>query len=274
MSDSSQKIKSSLFTNPLETFPGLSIEDLNKYLPAIRTVEDMSFSLEKMDEGLFLTKCLDGLRQIPNQSIDLIIADPPEDPWISTEEIGQRKTLQEYYQWKNDWLSETYRVLKNTGAVYLFSPWQYSGMYHGLLSNLFKIQSRITCRRKSKVLDNLNQTWVNDSSDIWFATKTDNFLFNQQVVGVKSARAADNPEDSQSNLWLDIPSISEENGKYPQKIYSRILEASSFKVNWVLDPFMGTGDVGLASKKSGRRFIGFETNKDYLLLAMKRINED
>ena len=274
MSDSSQKIKSSLFTHTLETFPGLSIEDLNKYLPAIRTVEDMSFSLEKMDEGLFLTKCLDGLRQIPNQSIDLIIADPPEDPWISTEEIGQRKTLQEYYQWNNDWLSETYRVLKNTGAVYLFSPWQYSGMYHGLLSNLFKIQSRITWRRKSKVLDNLNQTWVNDTSDIWFATKTDNFLFNQQVVGVKSARAADNPEDSQSNLWLDIPSISEENGKYPQKIYSRILEASSFKLNWVLDPFMGTGDVGLASKKSGRRFIGFETNKDYLLLAMKRINED
>ena len=274
MSDSSQKIKSSLFTNPLETFPGLSIEDLNKYLPAIRTVEDMSFSLEKMDEGLFLTKCLDGLRQIPNQSIDLIIADPPEDPWISTEEIGQSKTLQEYYQWNNDWLSETYRVLKNTGAVYLFSPWQYSGMYHGLLSNLFKIQSRITWRRKSKVLDNLNQTWVNDTSDIWFATKTDNFLFNQQVVGVKSARAADNPEDFQSNLWLDIPSISEENGKYPQKIYSRILEASSFKLNWVLDPFMGTGDVGLASKKSGRRFIGFETNKDYLLLAMKRINED
>ena len=73
---------------------------------------------------------------------------------------------------------------------------------------------------------------------------------------------------------MDIPSISEENGKYPQKIYSRILEASSFKLNWVLDPFMGTGDVGLASKKSGRRFIGFETNKDYLLLAMKRINED
>ena len=274
MSDSFQKIKSSLFTNPLETFPGLSIEDLNKYLPAIQTVEDMSFSLEKMDEGLFLTKCLDGLRQIPNQSIDLIIADPPEDPWISTEEIGQRKTLQEYYQWNNDWLSETYRVLKNTGAVYLFSPWQYSGMYHGLLSNLFKVQSRITWRRKSKVLDTLNQTWVNDTSDIWFATKTDNFLFNQQVVGVKSARAADNPEDFQSNLWLDIPSISEENGKYPQKIYSRILEASSFKLNWVLDPFMGTGDVGLASKKRGRRFIGFETNKDYLLLAMKRINED
>jgi DNA modification methylase len=53
----------------------------------------------------------------------------------------------------------------------------------------------------------------------------------------------------------------------------RILQTSSFKLNWVLDPFMRTGDVGLATKQCGRRFIGFETNKDSLLLAMKRIDQ-
>ena len=78
----------------------------------------------------------------------------------------------------------------------------------------------------------------------------------------------------QSNLWLDIPTISEENGRYPQRVFSRILESSSFKLNWVLDPFMRVGDVGVASKQSGRRFIGFETNKDHLLLAMKRIDRN
>jgi DNA modification methylase len=50
------------------------------------------------------------------------------------------------------------------------------------------------------------------------------------------------------------------------------LDASSFKLNWVLDPFMGIGDAGVACKKNGRRYIGFETNKDHLLLAMKRID--
>lgn len=269
-----ENINSPLFTNPLETFPGLSIEDLNKYLPAIRTVEDMSYSPDKMEEGLFLAKCLDGLRQIPDQSMDLIIADPPKDPWHSTEEPGRSKTLQEYYQWNNDWLGETYRILKNTGAIYLFTPWQYSGMYHGLLSNTFKVQSRITWRKKPIESAGINQTWANDTSDIWFATKTDNFLFNQQVVGLKSGRPVDETEQFHSNLWLDIPNVVEENGKRPQKLFSRILEASSFKLNWVLDPFMGTGDVGVASKQSGRRFIGFETNKDHLLLAMKRIDRN
>ena len=42
-------------------------------------------------------------------------------------------------------------------------------------------------------------------------------------------------------------------------------------LNWILDPFMSIGDVGVACKEKGRRFIGFETNKDNLLLSMKRV---
>ena len=273
MPDAPKNINTPLFTNPLETFPGLSIDDLNTYLPAIRTVEDMSFTKDRMDEGMFLAKCLDGLKQIPDESMDLIIADPPEDPWYSTEEVGKRITLQDYYQWNNDWLAESYRVLKNTGAIYLFSPWQYSGMYHGLLSNTFKVQSRITWRQRSNELARKNKTWGNDTSDIWFATKTEDFLFNQQIADHNSDIDF-NPETVYSNLWLDIPGFVEENGRFPQKLFSRILESSSFKLNWVLDPFMRTGDVGVASKQSGRRFIGFETNKDHLLLAMKRIDRN
>ena len=206
--------------------------------------------------------------------MDIIISTPPEDPWNSTDVIGQKMTLQEYYQWNNSWLAESYRVLKSTGAIYLFTPWQYSGMYHGLLSNIFKVQSRITWRERFQSKSEQSSTWKNDTSDIWFATKTEDFLFNQQVVGLKSNEPGELNNKVRSNLWLDIPGIAEENGKISQKLYNRILDASSFKLNWVLDPFMGTGDVGLASKQSGRRFIGFETNKDHLLLAMKRIDKD
>ena len=270
MSESSEKVNFPLFANPLETFPGLTIDDLNKYLPAIRTVEDMSMTLETMLEGMFLTKCLDGLRQLPDQSIDLIIADPPLDAWDS--ESDQGKTLQEYYQWNNSWLEESHRVLKNTGAIYLFSPWQYSGMYQGLLSNSFKIQSRIIWRKKRFDEMKNNKTWKNETCDIWFATKTEDFLFKQHPAGTNTDKPINQQESFASNLWMDIPGIAEEGGHYPQKLFLRILEASSFKLNWVLDPFMGTGDVGVASKQSGRRYIGFDTNKDNLLLTMKRVD--
>ena len=77
MADSSNKLKTYELTNPMETFPGLTIDDLNRYLPAIRTVEDMSVTIDNMQEGMFLTKCIDGLKQLPDQSIDLIISNPP-----------------------------------------------------------------------------------------------------------------------------------------------------------------------------------------------------
>ena len=51
-----------------------------------------------------------------------------------------------------------------------------------------------------------------------------------------------------------------------------MIESSTSKLNWILDPFMSIGDVGVASKISGRRFIGFEKDKDSLLLAMKRVD--
>ena len=44
-------------------------------------------------------------------------------------------------------------------------------------------------------------------------------------------------------------------------------------MNWILDPFMNVGAVGVVAKKRGRRFIGFEANQDQILLAMKTINE-
>jgi len=270
MPEPSDKIKTYHYNNPMETFPGLTIEDLNRYLPAIQTVQDISIAEEShLKEGVFLAKCLEGLGALPSESIDLIIANPPKDNWDTTAGLGESNTLQGYYQWNQAWLKESHRVLKKTGAIYILSPWQYSGMYHGLLSNSFQIQTRITWRDKKS--SNQDKTWTNETSDIWFATKTDEFLFKQNPIGVNTIEVPDSGEVD-SNLWIDIPSTVDTDGHYPQKLISRILDASSFKLNWVLDPFMGFGDVGVACKNNGRRFIGFETNKDSLLLAMKRID--
>ncbi len=269
MDKSSDKVRTYQLSNPMEAFPGLTIDDLNRYLPAIQTVEDISMKDGNMREGLFLTKCIDGLQAIPDQAIDLIIASPPKDSWDNNLGSGHNNTLQEYYQWNQTWLNESRRVLKNTGAIYVLSPWEYSGMYHGLLSNNFHVQTRITWRNRK--LLNKNEIWKDEISDIWFATKTDEFLFNQRPVGINTISGNDN-DTTASNFWMDISENIEEAGIYPQSVFTKILEASSFKLNWVLDPFMGFGDVGIACKKHGRRYIGFEVNKDYILLSMKRID--
>lgn len=270
-----------LFTNPLEAVRGLSINDLNKYLPALHKVDDLKMTADQMKDGVFLGLGLEGLKRIPDNTIDLIIVDPPESPWRSTSQRGNPMTIQEYFQWNELWLKESARVLKPTGAIYLICGWRYSGMYHSLLSNDFQIQTRITWRNATRKDQPTPMTWINRSSDIWFATKTNEFMFNQEAVTESEQQM--NPsgptELGMTNLWGDIMDIQlgatvKMEGDKPEQLIQRILNASSFKLNWVLDPFTRSGGTGVIAKKMGRRFIGFESDQDRLLMAMKRIDNE
>ena len=270
-----------LFTNPLEAVRGLSINDLNKYLPAIQKAEDISMTIDKMREGVFLGLGLDGLKKIPDNSIDLIIADPPESPWRGTEQRGNPMTIQEYFQWNEQWLKESARVLKPTGSIYLISGWRFSGMYHSLLSTDFHIQTRITWRNAQPKDQSKPMTWINRVSDAWFATKSNDFMFNQEAVTDRenSMNSANMIEMGVTNLWSDIMDIQvgttvKMEGDKPEQLIQRILTASSFKLNWIVDPFARSGGVGVIAKKMGRRFIGFESDNDRLLMAMKRIDNE
>ena len=104
--------------------------------------------------------------------------------------------------------------------------------------------------------------------------KTLEFMFEQKPVS-----KLDSAENLPSNFWADMLGFSIGTNKnkadnIPNEVVNRILKASSFKLNWVLDPFARTGGIGIVAKKMGRRFIGFEINKDKLIFAMKRIDNE
>ena len=273
--------KKPLFIDPLEVSKGLSINDLNKYLPAIQKVSDLKMTADKMKDGIFLGLALNGLKKVPNNSIDLIIATPPESPKHDPKNRGEVMTLREYFEWNESWLKESFRVLKPTGAIYLNCGWSLSGMYHSILNKLFQIQTRITWR-DSPSNDKPNQkTWLNQTSDLWYATKTNEFMFNQEVAKNESENSTfdELTKDSKTNLWNDIMHVQIGNtvniqGDKPEQLIERILNASSFKLNWILDPFTRSGGIGVIAKKMGRRFIGFESDKDQLLMALKRIDKE
>jgi site-specific DNA-methyltransferase (adenine-specific) len=270
--------KMPLFANPLEPYEGLSIADLNRYLPALQTADDIQMTADNMREGIFLADGLTGLTKLPEESIDLIIADPPEDPWRHAQEKGKPLTLQEFYKWNENWLKKARRVLKITGSIYLLCGWRYSGMFHSLLSNIFIIQTRITWRDDSVNDQPRTVTWKNQMSDVWFATKTNEFLFGQESAGTGRLLLREENEERLSNFWHDIINIrtdsdSDNKEHKPKALINRILDASSFKLNYIVDPFMRSGDIGVIAKVRGRRFIGFDTNQDNLLIAMKRIDQ-
>ena len=273
--------KEPLFKNPIESNNGLSIDDLNKYLPAINKIQDLSMTANEMRDGLFLGLAIDGIKKIPDDSIDIIITEPPESPLEDINNSKKPITIQKYFEWNKSWLSESSRILKQTGAIYLICGWKHSGMYQSLLNSFFKIQTRITWRNSSPKDQTSPLTWINRTSDIWFATKSDEFMFNQEAVTseINNIKSNGPLELGITNLWSDIMDVqigstTKMEGDKPEQLIQRILTASSFKLNWVLDPFARTGGIGVITKKMGRRFIGFESDQDRLLMAMKRIDNE
>ncbi len=262
-----------LFTEPLTEFQGLTLSEINRYLPAVRKADDIFHEGEKLEDGLYLADAKEGLSRLPDKSVDLIIADPPLNPIREGVNMGAPKTLSEYYQWNEDWLAESRRILKATGAIYLMCDWKKSGMYHSLISQYFHIQSRITWKILSGSDRTQSRGWNNALADIWFATKSDEFLFHGNMITLSGEEA---PQDEVNNFWSDVADKEDSNKLnegIPTEIINRILDASSFKLSWVVDPFSGYGLTGSVAKTMGRRFIGLEINQDRLLMAMKRIDQ-
>ena len=93
--------KEPLFSGPMDAVSGLSINDLNKFLPAIQKIEDLYMTADQMKDGVFLGLGSKGLKKIPDNSIDLIIVEPPESPLQNLEKSRKRMTINEYYDWNN-----------------------------------------------------------------------------------------------------------------------------------------------------------------------------
>ena len=89
--------KEPLFKNPIESNDGLSIDDLNKYLPAINKIEDLSMTANQMRDGVFLGLAIDGIKKIPNDSIDIIITEPPKSPSQDINDSRKPITIQKYF---------------------------------------------------------------------------------------------------------------------------------------------------------------------------------
>lgn len=249
-----------LFSRKIQKSNDLTIDDLNRYLPALRKIDDFTFENHRTNEGVFYGLSLNGLKKISENSIDLIITEPPNFPIMEAKNVGNNLTISEYLNWNQDWINESYRILKDTGSIYIICDWKLSGMYQSILNQKFDIQTRISWKSESKEKSK-NSLWIDKLYDIWFASKSNNYLFNN-MGGVK-----------RTNIWDDIIQIKSNNiEKHPKELIKRIIKASSYKLNWVLDPFSRIGDVGVNAIEMGRRFIGFEANKDKILLSMKKID--
>jgi site-specific DNA-methyltransferase (adenine-specific) len=233
------------------------------------------------------------LAQLPEQSIDVIFADPPYNLQLNqelyrpnltrvdgvSEAWDQFESFQEYDDFTRDWLNACHRVLKNTGTIWVI------GSYH----NIYRVGT---------IMQDLGFWFLNDIAwiksnptpnfrGVRFTNAHETLLWAQKKKGGKytfnhHAMKSLNDDLQMRSDWI-VPICSgkerlRENGvkahptQKPEALLYRVVLASSNPHDIILDPFFGTGTTGAVAKKLQRQWIGIEREPSYARLARQRID--
>jgi site-specific DNA-methyltransferase (adenine-specific) len=233
---------------------------------------------------------------LPKGFVDLLILDPPYNLTKTfSSATFRRKSIAEYSEWFEGLLVKLLPMLKKTASVYVCSEWCSSTAVHLVLDKLLKVRNRITWEREKG--RGAKRNWKNASEDIWFATVSDDYVFNVEDLKLKRRVLApytdvngapkdwDDTAEGQfrltypSNLWNDItvpfwsmPENTNHPTQKPEKLLAKLILASTKQGDLVFDPFMGAGSSIVTAKKLNRKFLGVEIEKEYCLLAAKRLS--
>ena len=234
------------------------------------------------------------LEQLPPNSVDMIFADPPYNLSNGgfTVHAGKMVSVNKGdwdisrgfdgdYDFHFRWLSACKRVLKPTGTLWVSGT--YHSIYqcgHALQSLGYHILNDISWF-KPNASPNLSCRFFTASHEtiIWARKdKKSKHKFNYGAMknGNWPEDQLKKPNLQMRSVWSIKPPKPEEKkfGKHPTQkpldLLKRIVLASTAEGDIVLDPFTGSSTTGLASILNGRKFIGIDTEKDYLELSKKR----
>lgn len=235
------------------------------------------------------------LEFVPDGFADLIIIDPPYN--LSKNFNGMKfasRSQEGYDEYLATWFPAVCKKLKSNGSLYICGDWKCTSSLQRAVESELTVLNRITWQREKG--RGAKSNWKNGMEDIWFAVKNpDDYYFDVEAVKMKrkvlapykaDGKPKDWDEESDgnfrltypSNFWDDIsvpfwsmPENTDHPTQKPEKLYAKLILASSRPGDIVFDPFLGSGTASVVAKKLGRRFCGIEQNEEYCLWAEKRL---
>ncbi len=239
--------------------------------------------------------CVESMRSLPDNSIDLVFADPPYNLQLGgdlnrpdgsqvdavTDDWDQFDSFKIYDDFTRDWLTEARRVLKPDGALWVIGSYHNIFRVGAILQDLgFWILNDVVWR-KSNPMPNFKGTRFTNAHEtlIWCSQgEKAKYQFNYRAM-----KTLNDELQMRSDWVLPICGGGErlkEGGtkvhptQKPEALLYRLLLATTEKGDVVLDPFFGTGTTGAVAKRLGREWIGCEREGVYTEAALKRIAKE
>lgn len=223
---------------------------------------------------------LELFKNIKDNSIDLIVADPPYNLNKDYGNKSDTKTFDEYIQFTEDWTGEAKRVLKPTGTIYVFMGFRFISYLYQILEKKQKLNfNNWICWYYTQGIGK-KKGFSPRHDDILMFTKTDKFTFNLDAIrvpqkfyrSVNNMRGA-NPGDVWEFSHIHYCQDNRQNHptQKPEGLIERMVLASSNEGDFVLDPFSGSGTTLRVCQQLNRKCVGFEINPAYVLMTEERL---
>ncbi len=206
--------------------------------------------------------CLKGLKQLKDNSVDLVLTDPPygmsyQSSW-RTDKYDKIKD-DDNIDWFKPLLEELYRVLKNNSHCYIFCNDYAISYFRDWAKEIgFNIKRTLVWVKNNHTSGDLKGDYGNKTEFIIYLQKGRRELNGKRDTNVLFF----NREESKGH-----PTIK------PLKLIEYLLIKSSNEKDIVLDPFMGSGTTAVACKELNRQYIGFELQEEYCNVSNKRLDK-
>lgn len=236
--------------------------------------------------------CIEGLKILPSNSIDLVITDPPFAIDFKAKRSNYNRLAsrvlegyneiprERYFRFTREWMYGVHRVLKEEGSMYVFSGWNnLKDILNALDEVGFKTVNHIIWKYQFGVVT--KRKFVTSHYHCLYVCKDDakrkffpNARFDKdgRDKNGRSMQYAD-----KEDVWVINREYWTGDEKTPTKLPAEVIKKallySSQEGDIVLDPFLGSGQVAIVAKMLGRQYMGFEIVKEYFDFAKKRLDD-
>ncbi len=234
---------------------------------------DRDFTFEV--DVVYYSDCINGMKKLPPESIDMIVADPPFGLNFSEMEVLYNRdsdfvaegytdvAIDNYADFSESWIKELPRIMKEDAGVWIFSGWtNLVDILNSLRANRLTLINHIIWKYQFGVFT--RRKFVTSHYHLLFAVKDEkNYFFNKV-------------EHYPLDVWeinRDYERGTKKNAtKLPTEVVQRCIDFGSKPGDVILDPFLGNGTTSSVAKGSFRHFLGYEINQELEEIISKNNN--
>jgi site-specific DNA-methyltransferase (adenine-specific) len=230
---------------------------------------------------IFCADCIEIMKSMPSESIDLIVTSPPYNlknstgngmkdgrggKWKNAELINgysnydDNMPIDDYNKWQRNCLFEMMRLIKEDGAIFYNHKWRVqNGLIqdrHEIIKN-FPVRQIIIWKRKGGI--NFNQGYFLPTYEVIYLIAKSKFKLTPK-------------SNAYGDIWEFKQELNNEHpAPFPIELIDRIVLSTYSEI--ILDPFIGSGTTAIAALINNRKYIGIDISPDYCRMSEERIEK-